>query len=137
MREAKRWQWKQGTKRRIRSNLLSVWFNIIMIFLRNVVNLRLTINKIEILNHLLSLVAHQFVHVEFRKSNICFDFFHCACLEKTTTNIRLSKFNMDKLMSYQGHWSWITQNLVSFCSLFVEINKNKLGQLEISRNVEF
>ena len=35
-----------------------------------------------------SLVAHRFGHVEFGKSNICFDFFKCACLKKTTINIR-------------------------------------------------
>ena len=39
---------------------------------------------------LVSLAAHRFGHVEFRKSNICFDFFNCACLRKTSTNIRNS-----------------------------------------------
>ena len=33
---------------------------------------------------LMFLVAHRFGHVEF--SNVCFDFFNCACLWKTTTN---------------------------------------------------
>ena len=35
----------------------------------------------------MSLVAHRFGRVEFRLSNICFDFFKCVCLKKTTTKI--------------------------------------------------
>ena len=37
---------------------------------------------------LMSLVAHRFGRVEFKVSNICFYFFKCTCLKKTTTNIR-------------------------------------------------
>ena len=51
-------------------------------------------------------VAHQFVPVEFRNSNIC-----CCFLQpvvpveksKQLTNIQFSKFDMKKLMSYKGH----------------------------------
>ena len=39
---------------------------------------------------LMSLVAHRFRGVEFRISKICFDFFKCSCLKKTTENIRIS-----------------------------------------------
>ena len=42
-------------------------------------------------------VAHQFVIC------ICFDFFNCACLKKTITNIRYLEFDTSKSMSYQGH----------------------------------
>ena len=34
-----------------------------------------------------------------------FIFFHCACLEKTTTNVWYPKFDSSKLMSCQGHKS--------------------------------
>ena len=37
---------------------------------------------------LMSLVAHRFGHVEFRISNICFDFFMWAFLKKTTKYIQ-------------------------------------------------
>ena len=41
---------------------------------------------------IMSLAGHQFGRDElFWILNICFDFFHCACLQKTTTNIRYSK----------------------------------------------
>ena len=36
--------------------------------------------------------------------NICFDFFHSACLYKTTTTNRLSKFDTSKSMSLQGQY---------------------------------
>ena len=35
--------------------------------------------------------------------NICFDLFHCACLQKTATNIRHSKFDTSKSMSCREH----------------------------------
>ena len=35
----------------------------------------------------MSLAPLRFGRVEFRISNNCFDFFKCACLKKTTTNI--------------------------------------------------
>ena len=47
--------------------------------------------------YLMSLVAHQFGIC------ICFDFFNCACLKKTITNIRYLEFDTSKSMSYQGH----------------------------------
>ena len=37
--------------------------------------------------------------------NLSFHFFHCACLEKTTTNIWYPKFDRSKSMSCQGHMS--------------------------------
>ena len=37
---------------------------------------------------LMSSVAHEFGHAEFRILNISFDFFKCACLKTTTTNIQ-------------------------------------------------
>ena len=46
--------------------------------------------------------THQHRHVEFSIFNICFDFFHCACLQETTSNIRYSKFDMFKSMSCRG-----------------------------------
>ena len=41
-------------------------------------------------NGLMFLVVHQFGRVEFRNSNICFDFFKCTCLKETTTDIQNS-----------------------------------------------
>ena len=40
--------------------------------------------------------AHRFVRVKFWILNICFDFSHCACLQKTTINIWYSKFDMSQ-----------------------------------------
>ena len=40
------------------------------------------------------------------KFNICFIFFHSASLQKTTTNICYSKFDMTKWMSCQRHKRW-------------------------------
>ena len=37
----------------------------------------------------------------------CFDFYHFACLEKTTTYIPYSKLDMSKLTSCQGHYTLI------------------------------
>ena len=36
----------------------------------------------------------KFVNLKCRILNTCFDSFHCVCLEKTTTNIRYSKFKI-------------------------------------------
>ena len=58
---------------------------------------------------LMSLIALYFRRVEFWILNISFDFFHCACLQKTTTNKYLifknqhSKFDTTKSMSCRGH----------------------------------
>ena len=48
----------------------------------------------------MSLVTHWFVRVEFRI--FIFDFFNCACLWKTTTDIRSSKINTSKPMKPGG-----------------------------------
>ena len=50
----------------------------------------------------ISLLPHQFFHVKFRKMNICFDFSTGTGCRKQQ-NIQFSKFDMDKLMSYQGY----------------------------------
>ena len=46
----------------------------------------------------MSLVAHRFGSVGFRFSNICFDFFKCVCLKKTTTkNFKVRHVQIDEL----------------------------------------
>ena len=50
---------------------------------------------------------------KFQISNICFDFFNCACLK---TNDKYSKFDTFKWMSYQGHkWMKIQKRLSTHC----------------------
>ena len=53
--------------------------------------------------HNFNFVLELINHVEFKISNICFDFFKCACLKITMTNIRNLKFDMSKSMRYQEH----------------------------------
>ena len=60
------------------------------------------------------LVAHRFGQVEFRISNIWFDFFKCTCLKKTTTNTPNSKFDTSKSMN-EGPWEI---RLLLLCAVF-------------------
>ena len=47
-------------------------------------------------------LAHRFGHVEFRMSNVYFDFFKCNCLKKTTINIR-NWTRSNPWATYKGH----------------------------------
>jgi hypothetical protein len=47
----------------------------------------------------MSYVAHQFVHVKFRKLNICCCFLQAVAVENIKTSIQFSKLDMNKLMS--------------------------------------
>ena len=52
---------------------------------------------------LMSLIAHQFGHVEFGIWNTCNCFLQAGAVEKLKTNIRNLKFDTSKSMSYQEH----------------------------------
>ena len=41
--------------------------------------------------------------VEFIIYNICFDFFHCTCLQRNNNKYSIFKIDMSKSMSCQGH----------------------------------
>ena len=94
---------------------------------------------------LMSSAAYQFGHVEFW---IFVLILHCACLQKTTTNIRYSKFDTSKSMSCRGNWvnvcwnMWKRQMWFFFsnleniiCKIF--INMTETLQLILLTNVRF
>ena len=46
----------------------------------------------------MSWVAHRFGRVEFQTSNICFDFFKCACLKEKKQMFKIRHVQIDELV---------------------------------------